>query len=136
MNSYTVHSLISEGHKTQAPTLLYVIIPLVFGVCIDILFTQIMGSQFCSYDDNEYKCNIHGIRTKQWQRETVRCILQFGLIMCALLLIQNTSPLLIIPIYTSLVGVTGIILLFLVQTDLFIDFRRLCNGLVFALKHN
>jgi hypothetical protein len=133
MNSYTTSSLIYDTSKQ--PGFLYALIPLFIGIILDVAFTQVMGSQFCHFDQTTYVCNIHGIRTEQWIRETVRSGLQLGLIMCLLLFIQSTYPSISSSLYTSLFGITGLILLFVSQSDLFSDFRRLVNGLVFSLKH-
>lgn len=136
MNSYTTNSFIADNGKSQSPSFLYVIIPFVFGVVLDVIFTQVMGTQFCSFDKSEYTCNIHGVQVKQWQREAVRFFIQLSLIMCVLLLIQRLSHSTIFPLYNSLFGVIGLILMFVAQVDLFSDFRRLCNGFVFSIKHN
>ena len=136
MNSYTTNSFIADNGKSHYPSFLYVILPFVFGISLDIIFTQVMGTQFCSLDKTEYTCNIHGVHVKQWQREAFRFFIQLSLIMCVLLLIQRLSHSTIFPLYNSLFGVIGLILMFVVQVDLFSDFRRLCNGFVFSLKHN
>jgi hypothetical protein len=136
MNSYTTNSFITDSTKSNSPSLLYIILPLILGISIDIFFTQIMGTQFCSLNKTEYTCNIHGIKLPQWQREAVRFIMQLGLIMSMFILLQKFSMTTIIPLYSSLFGVIGLLLLFIVQVDLFSDFRRLCNGFVFSLKHN
>lgn len=136
MNSYTTNSLINDNGKSHSPSFLYIILPFIFGVTIDIIFTQLMGTQFCSFDKTEYTCSIHGVQVEQWQREAVRSILQLSLIMCVLLLIQRFSHSTVFPLYNSLFGIIGLILMFVAQVDLFSDFRRLCNGFVFSLKHN
>jgi hypothetical protein len=136
MNSYTTNSFIADNGKSHSPSFLYIIIPFVFGIAVDILFTQHLGTQFCSFDKTEYSCSIHGISIEQWQREAMRFILQLSLIMCVLLSIQRFSHTTVFPLYNSLFGIIGLILMFVAQVDLFSDFRRLCNGLVFSLKHN
>jgi len=136
MNSYTTNSFIADNGKSQSPSFLYIILPFVFGIILDVVFTQVMGSQFCSFDKTEYTCNIHGVHVQQWQREAVRFFIQLSLIMCVLLLIQRLSPSTVIPLYNSLFGVIGLILMFVIQVDLFSDFRRLCNGFVFSIKYN
>lgn len=133
MNTY---SLITDTGKSSSVSFLYIIVPFIVAICVDIFFTQVMGSQYCYFNNIEYHCNIHGINAKQWQRETVRSILQFSLIMSLLLLIQKFSPNIVNPLYTSLFGIIGLILLFIGQADLLTDFRRLCNGIVFSIKHN
>lgn len=137
MNSYTANAFISNVSKSSSsPSILYVFIPMIFGIAVDILFTQVMGSQFCALNKTEYTCNIHGFKCEQWQREAVRFILQLGLIMCLLIVFQIYNNSLLYPMYNSLFGVIGLILMFIVQVDLFSDFRRLCNGFVFSIKHN
>lgn len=136
MNSYTTNSLMNDNGKSHSTSFLYIILPFVFGVTIDIIFSQLMGTQFCSFDKTEYTCSIHGVQVEQWQREAVRFILQLSLIMCVLLLIQRFSHSTVFPLYNSLFGIIGLILMFVAQVDLFSDFRRLCNGFVFSLKHN
>ena len=115
MNSYSTNSFFNEGFKTSSVSLLYVIIPLFIGTAIDILFTQILGLQFCSLNKTEYVCNIHGLEIKQWQREAVRLFVQFGLIMCAFILLQNYNSKITTPLYSSLLGVTGLVLFFITQ---------------------
>jgi len=137
MNSYTANAFISNVSKSSSsPSILYVFIPMIFGIAIDIIFTQVMGSQFCVLNKTEYTCNIHGFKCEQWHREAVRFILQLGLIMCLLIVFQIYNNSLLYPMYNSLFGVIGLILMFIVQVDLFSDFRRLCNGFVFSIKHN
>ena len=131
-----VNSMIMNSQKTTSTSILYIIIPLLLGVIIDILFSQIMGSQYCSLNKFEYVCSMHGFHMQQWQREVLRVSLQFGLILCAYILIENLNYSLIVPIYSSIFGLTGLILFFVVQSDLFSDFRRFFNGLVFSIKHN
>jgi len=135
MNSYSTGGAFLDTGKPQT-TLLYVFIPLLLGAFIDICFTQIMGTQFCSLNEGIYSCSIHGVKVPQWEREIVRCALQFGLIMCAFLFLMNYYLSVVIPLHTSLFGGIGLVLFWLSQPDLFSDFRRLCNGAVFAIKHN
>jgi hypothetical protein len=136
MNSYSANSLFNEGNKTSSVSLLYVVIPLFIGATIDILFTQTLGTQFCSLNKTEYICNIYGLEIKQWQRETVRLVTQFGLIMCCIILLQNYNNKILHPLYSTLLGISGLIMFFISQQDFFSDFRRLCNGIVFTVKHN
>lgn len=136
MNSYSVNSIINDTQKTNSNNILYIIIPLILGISIDILFSQIMGSQYCSLNKTEYICLIHGIQIQQWQRELLRFVLQVSLIMCAFVFLQQFTYSTISPMYTTLFGNIGLIFLFMVQGDLFSDFRRFCNGLVFSIKHN
>jgi hypothetical protein len=136
MNSYTTNSFIADNGKSHSTSFLYIILPFLFGISIDIIFTQVMGTQFCSFDKTEYTCSMYGVSIEQWQREAMRFTLQLGLIMCVLLLIQRFSHSTVFPLYNSLFGVIGLIFMFVAQVDLFSDFRRLCNGFVFSLKHN
>ena len=116
--------------------LLYTFLPLLIGAFIDVIFTQIMGAQFCSLNSyNNYICNIHGVKFPQWEREFIRTFLQFGLIMCALIYLLNYNSSLLTLLQTSLFGLSGLVLFWLAQPDLFSDFRRLCNGLVFTVKY-
>ena len=137
MNSYTANSLISNLSKPTGPSILYIILPLIIGCFIDIFFSQIMGSQYCSLNKNtEYSCVIYGIHILQWKRELIRFVIQLVVIIGGFFILQTYMPSYIPPFYTSLNGSIGLIMFLLIQTDFFIDFRRLCNGLVFALKHN
>ena len=117
--------------------LLYTFVPLLVGAIIDVLFTQMMGSQYCSVNNNsEYVCSIRGIKFPQWEREIIRTFLQFGLIMCAIIYLLNNNGLLLAPLQSSLFGLSGVALFWLAQPDLFSDFRRLWNSLVFTVKYN
>ena len=136
MNSYSVNSILNDTQITNSNNILYIIIPLIIGISIDILFSQIMGSQYCSLNKTEYICSLHGIRIQQWQRELMRFVLQLSLIMCAFIFLQHFTYSTISPMYSTLFGNIGLILLFMVQGDLFSDFRRFWNGLVFSIKHN
>lgn len=138
MNSYSVGSMFSNssGSSGSSWALLYTFVPLLIGAVIDVLFTQLMGSQFCSLNSNsEYVCSIRGVKFPQWEREFIRTFLQFGLIMCAIIYLLNNNAGLVTPLQTSLFGLSGVILFWLAQPDLFSDFRRLCNGLVFTVKY-
>jgi len=135
MNIYTTNSLF-DGFKSSSVSVLYAILPLFIGAIIDITFTQHLGTQFCLIKETDYVCTIHGIEIKQWQRELGRLILQLGLIMCAFVLLQNYNSALMTPMYTSLFGSIGLVLFFASQQDVFSDFRRLCNGIVFRAKYN
>ena len=138
MNSYSVASMFSNGSGNSGNSwaLLYTFVPLLIGAVIDVLFTQLMGSQFCSLNSNsEYVCSIRGVKFPQWEREFIRTFLQFGLIMCAIIYLLNNNAGLVTPLQTSLFGLSGVILFWLAQPDLFSDFRRLCNGLVFTVKY-
>lgn len=135
MNSYSINSMFNAGSINQMG-LLYTLLPLLIGAFIDVTFTQIMGSQFCSLNSyNDYTCNIHGVKFPQWEREFIRTFLQFGLIMCALIYLLNYNSSLLTLLQTSLFGLSGLVLFWLAQPDLFTDFRRLCNGLVFTVKY-
>lgn len=138
MNSYSVGSMFSNGsgNSGNQVALLYTFVPLLIGAVIDVLFTQLMGSQFCSLNSNsEYVCSIRGVKFPQWEREFIRTFLQFSLIMCAIIYLLNNNAGLVTPLQTSLFGLSGVILFWLAQPDLFSDFRRLCNGLVFTVKY-
>lgn len=138
MNSYSVGSMFSNssGSSGNQVALLYTFVPLLIGAVIDVLFTQLMGSQFCSLNSNsEYICSIRGVKFPQWEREFIRTFLQFGLIMCSIIYLLNNNAGLVTPLQTSLFGLSGVILFWLAQPDLFSDFRRLCNGLVFTVKY-
>ena len=137
MNSYSANSLISNFTKPANHSILYIILPLVIGCFIDIFFSQIIGSQYCSLTKNvEYSCVIYGVHILQWKRELIRFVVQLALIIGGFFLLQSYAPTYVSPFYTSINGSIGLIMFLLVQTDFFIDFRRLCNGLVFSLKHN
>ena len=136
MNGFIVNSIITESQKNVETSLLYIIIPVIIGVTIDLIFSQNMGTQFCSLNKTEYICVIYGIQLQQWLRELLRFIFQFGLILCALILLHKFNHSLMAHMCSSFVGLIGLILFFIVQPDLFSDFRRFFNGLVFSIKHN
>ena len=62
MNSYTTNAFIADNGKSHSPSFLYIILPFVFGIVLDIIFTQHLGTQFCSFDKTEYTCFIHGVQ--------------------------------------------------------------------------
>jgi len=136
MNGYIVNSIISNSQNSGEISILYIIVPVILGVVIDLFFSQNIGSQFCTLNKTEYICVIHGFHIQQWQREAVRFIFQLGLIMCAFMLLHKINSALITPIFSSLFGLSGLIMFFIVQPDLFSDFRRFFNGLIFSIKHN
>jgi hypothetical protein len=112
-----------------------IIVPLVAGGAIDLAFTQVMGSQYCSFNKTAYTCVINQIHIQEWVRALVRIILQLSLILCAFILLERNRFSIMNSMYTSLFGIIGLNLFFEVQPDLFSDFRRFFNGLVFSLKY-
>jgi hypothetical protein len=140
MNSYSTSTLINNNNNTTTSAIyslaVYIILPIVIGSMIDILFTQHLGTQFCSFNKTEHECIIHGIQIKPWQRESVRCVLQLGVLLTILILTQFYFPTYMNQIYTNLLAFIGITFFINLQSDLFSDFRRLNNGILFTLKHN
>ena len=136
MNGYIINSTINESQKINYMSLFLIIVPLLAGVVIDIIFTQIMGSQYCNFNKTTYTCIIHKLHVQEWVREIVRISLQLSLILCAFTILERNNFSVINSMYTSFFGIIGLILFFIVQPDLFSDFRRFFNGLLFSLKHN
>lgn len=135
MNGHIINSTILESQINYSSIFL-IIVPLVAGGVIDIAFTQIMGSQYCSFNKTAYSCVINQIQIQEWVRALARIILQLGLILTVFVLLERNSFSIMNSMYTSLFGILGLNLFFTVQPDLFSDFRRFFNGLVFSLKHN
>ena len=135
MNGYMLNSTIMESQKINYLSIFLIIVPLVAGGAIDLAFTQLMGSQYCSFNKTAYTCVINQIQIQEWVRALLRIILQLGLILLGFILLERNSFSIMNSMYTSLFGIIGLNLFFTVQPDLFSDFRRFFNGLVFSLKY-
>ena len=134
MNGHIINSTIMDSQINYSSIFL-IIVPLVAGGTIDLMFTQIMGSQYCSFNKTAYTCVINQIHIQEWVRALLRIILQLGLMLSIFVLLERNSFSIMNSMYTSLFGIIGLNLFFTVQPDLFSDFRRFFNGLVFSLKY-
>ena len=112
--------------------LLFIVAPLLIGSVIDIAFTQLVGSQHCSYKDGETRCTILKSDVPALVREAGRFLVQFAIIMFLVLGLATTS-------YGSQlrtpIGSLGLTVLIATQSDLMEDFRRFMNGLLFIIKN-
>ena len=133
MNSYTVTSLTASGEPPfYMLILLFIVAPLLIGSVIDIAFTQLVGSQHCSYKDGEKRCTILKSDVPALVRESGRFVVQLAIVICLVLGLATTS-------YANQlrtpIGSLGLILFMLTQSDLMEDFRRFMNGLLFIIKN-
>jgi hypothetical protein len=115
--------------------LLFIVLPLLVGPVIDIGFTQVIGTQHCSYKDGDTKCTIFHIELHGWLRELLRFTLQLGLVLGLVFAFGAVSPGYANMMGRSPLGLVGAALFVATQSDLMEDFRRLLNGLLFRLKN-
>jgi len=140
MNSYAIN-LSASTAAVETPAwlsfLTFIIAPVVLGSIIDIGFTQIMGAQHCSFKETEHKCLILGEKNvPAIFRELGRAVLQCIMIIILVYLLQKYAVGYSKHLYTSLLGVIAIVIFMNTQSDLFEDFRRFNNSLLFRIKHN
>jgi len=140
MNSYAIN-LSANTAATEGPAwlsfLTFIAAPVVLGSIIDIGFTQYMGPQHCSFKETEHKCVILGEKhVPAIFRELGRVVLQSILLVILVYILQKYAFVYSKQLYTSLIGVIAIIIFMNTQTDLFEDFRRFNNSLLFRIKHN
>jgi len=133
MNSYTVSSLTATSEPSfYLLIILFIVLPLIIGSAIDIGFTQVAGSQYCSYKDGETRCTIMNSDVPAQARELGRFVLQLTVVISLVLWFASTA-------YASQlrtpIGGIGLTLFMLTQSDLREDFRRFMNGLLFAIKN-
>jgi hypothetical protein len=107
----------------------YFLAPLILGNFIDVGFTKLIGSQHCSFDGKERVCNIAGSKIPAYGREALRSLLQLLAIFLTLKYFSTQFKNTLFPIF-------GLGIFIYSQTDLFEDFRRLINSLLFIIKHN
>ena len=133
MNSYTVANLAASlTPPFYMLVLVFIAAPLIVGSVIDIAFTQLVGSQHCSYKDGETRCTILKSEVPTLVRESGRFVAQLTIVIALLLWFASTS-------YAGQlrtpIGVLGLILFMITQSDLMEDFRRFMNGLLFIIKN-
>uniref|UniRef100_A0A6C0DQT1 Uncharacterized protein n=1 Tax=viral metagenome TaxID=1070528 RepID=A0A6C0DQT1_9ZZZZ len=134
MNSYTVTSLTATGEPSfYMLIILFIVAPLLIGSVIDITFTQLVGSQHCSYKDGETRCTILKSNVPALVRESGRFVVQLSAVICLVLGFASTT-------YANQlrtpIGSLGLILFIATQSDLIEDFRRFMNGLLFIIKNS
>ena len=136
MNAYTVSNFTPVNEPSIYMIIaVLVLAPLLVGSVIDITFTQIAGSQYCSYRDGSTRCTILNYDLSALARELYRFILQLAVVICVIIGFTKMAP-----VYTAMLGKTplsllGFVLFAATQADLMEDFRRLLNGLLFLIKH-
>jgi hypothetical protein len=106
----------------------YAMFPLIVGSAIDVGFNTLMGPQICSFDGNEKKCNIFGKNIPAWAREIARSLLQLGVLFLILFLAKSYFRATLFPI-------GGLAIFIATQPDLYEDFRRFINSILFIIKH-
>lgn len=115
--------------------LVYIVLPLLIGPIIDIGFTQLAGSQHCSYKDGDTKCTIFQAEIHGWLRELLRFTLQLGVVIGLVFAFVAVAPTYAGATGRLPLGIIGASLFVATQSDLMEDFRRLLNGLLFRLKN-
>ena len=108
--------------------LYYIIAPVVLGTAFDLGFNNLLGSQMCSFDGEDKICTIFGKKINGWQREIGRSILQLLLVFAILYYIKPYFK-------TGLFPIVGLGIFLVSQPELFEDFRRFINTMLFNLKH-
>jgi hypothetical protein len=138
MNSYTVSNLgvVSDEKPIYLQILMFVFVPLVYGSIVDIGFTELVGSQHCSFKDGDTRCTVFGKEIPSIVRSAARGVIQLIIIVSSLILFKK-----FLPAYSKLVGqsplgVAGVVLLLLTQSDMMGDFRRLFNEALFKIKYH
>jgi len=140
MNSYSASLSASTGATEQSLVsvfLIFIILPVLIGSAIDIGLTQAIGPQYCSFKDTEHKCVIIGTNKEipAIGRELGRTIIQIILLVILVFALQKVAPTYCRHLHNTLAGVVGVVAFMLTQSDLFEDFRRFNNSLIFKLKH-
>jgi len=114
-----------------------IIIPVIIGSVIDIGISQTAGSQYCSFKDFQNVCKFsHGLEMPSIYRELGRSVLQLIIIIILVFAIQKLVPSYYRQLYTTFAGIVAIIAFMHTQGDLFEDFRRFNNSVLFKIKHN
>lgn len=139
MNSYSASLSASTG-ATEQPALafiIFIILPVLIGSVIDIGLTHLIGPQYCSFKETEHKCVIIGTHTEipAIARELGRSIIQLILLVLLVFVMQKVAPTYCRHLHSTLAGVVGVTAFMYTQSDLFEDFRRFNNSLIFKLKH-
>ena len=136
MNAYTVSNFGVVAEPSFHMLLLVLIIaPLIVGSVIDIAATQVAGSQHCSFKDGETRCTILKSDVPSAVREAGRFIVQLSLIIAVVVGFGKMLPVYFTLLTKTPLGMLGLSLFVATQSDLMEDFRRLLNGLLFAIKN-
>lgn len=138
MNAYTVASLSNspDVKPLYMLILMFTVVPIVYGNLLDIGLTEVAGSQHCSFKDGDTRCVIFGKEIPSLSRSAGRAGIQLVVLITSLVLFKKYLPAYNILIGQSALGVTGIVLLFLTQTDMLADFRRLFSEALFKIKYH
>lgn len=126
--SYLSHTIIAEP-PFYMNFIYYAMFPLIIGSAIDVGFNTLMGPQICSFDGNEKKCNIFGKNIPAWARELSRALIQLCILFAILILAKSHFK-------TTLYPICGVGIFLASQPDLYEDFRRLINSILFMIKHH
>ena len=106
-------------------------LPLIIGSFIDVSFTQLIGSQHCSFTETEFVCTIAGTTMPAWIRELVRFLIQIVVLSLLFLFIKPY-----IHGDLTFIGVIGCGGFMMTQSGLFEDFRRFINSIIFLAKYH
>lgn len=138
MNAYTVASLSNtpDVKPMYMIVFMFTAVPIVYGTLLDIGLTELAGSQHCSFKNGDTRCVILGKEIPSIVRSTARAVGQLSILICTLILFKKYLPAYNILIGQSALGTTGIVLLFLTQTDMLADFRRLFSEAIFKIKYH
>lgn len=107
----------------------FFILPLLVGNIIDISFNKLIGSQHCSFNGTDKICTIFGKTMPSLLREGGRSIIQMLVLFFTLKYFSSYFKSTVYP-------VAGVTIFILSQPELFEDFRRFVNSLLFIIKHN
>lgn len=107
----------------------FLIAPILLGNIIDLTFTKLVGPQSCSFDGTQKVCTVFNKTVPAYLRELARSLIQ---IIVVFFIIKYFS----IYFKSSVFPVTGLSIFLLSQPELFEDFRRFLNSLIFLIKHN
>jgi hypothetical protein len=107
----------------------FFLLPLLIGNIIDISFNKLVGSQNCSFNGTDKICSIFGQTMPSLFREGGRSIIQMLVLFFTLKYFSNYFKSTVYP-------VAGVTIFILSQPELFEDFRRFVNSLLFIIKHN
>jgi hypothetical protein len=132
MNSY------SASYAQPADSLPYsfaklLVLPLFVGTFLDITITQFIGVQHCSFKDAETKCIIAGQTLSAPVREFTRVLVQLLVILALYYLTYTYAP---TYMATGTMGILGLSSFIFTQNNLYEDFRRMINSILFKIKHN
>ena len=107
----------------------FFLLPLLVGNFIDIGFNKVVGSQYCSFNATNKVCTIFGQTFPSSIRELGRSVVQMFVLFFLLKYFSSYFKSTVYP-------VAGVAIFILSQPELFEDFRRFVNSLLFIIKYN